>query len=336
MAQRNEYIDIVKGFGILLVVVGHCVQYGAGQAFFDQRAFYGNTLFKFIYSFHMPLFMLISGYLFGYAMKRPAKDIIWKKTKGILIPLVAFQTTFLLICHDHSMPLSVVPYTYLHALWFLRALFLFYMVVLFINRMLRDKTVYYVLLILATPFIHHRILPDVFAFTMPYFIIGYLFNKYQKAQMLTTLMAHNTIVWAISGLAFIVLLGCFEDHYYAYVSKSYLFNGKYPVSFMVFVNIYRHLTACAGCLFVFLSIWFVYGKFHHSLTTVLTELSKASLCIYSINYYLNDTLLLSLPVNHLDYFIVLAESVAITALGYATYWVMKQNKVTNTLFLGGR
>lgn len=56
--NRSENIDVIKGEGILLVVVGHIIQY----VICKENAF-NNVIFSVIYSFHMPLFMFVSGYL---------------------------------------------------------------------------------------------------------------------------------------------------------------------------------------------------------------------------------------------------------------------------------
>lgn len=74
--KRNPFLDYTKAFAILLVVVGHCIQYGSGQNYLKEELFFDNILFKFIYSFHMPLFMLISGYLFAYGINKETKSII--------------------------------------------------------------------------------------------------------------------------------------------------------------------------------------------------------------------------------------------------------------------
>lgn len=49
-SSRSTYWDTVKGVLILLVVFGHC-----GTAL-------GSGLLSAIYAFHMPLFILVSGY----------------------------------------------------------------------------------------------------------------------------------------------------------------------------------------------------------------------------------------------------------------------------------
>lgn len=53
--MRLKYLDFIKGFAILLVVLGHVIQ-------FSDNSFDNNILFRYIYSFHMPLFMFTSGF----------------------------------------------------------------------------------------------------------------------------------------------------------------------------------------------------------------------------------------------------------------------------------
>lgn len=62
-SNRSVFWDIVKGVAILLVVIGHQIQGSCG----NTEVFAEDPIFKFIYGFHMPLFMLISGYFFFYS-----------------------------------------------------------------------------------------------------------------------------------------------------------------------------------------------------------------------------------------------------------------------------
>ena len=48
--DRIEWIDIAKGFGILLVILGHTIAYDCSHIVYNS-----------IYSFHMPLFFFLSG-----------------------------------------------------------------------------------------------------------------------------------------------------------------------------------------------------------------------------------------------------------------------------------
>lgn len=70
--NRYSFIDNAKAIGITLVVIGH--------------VFPGNVT-KFIYLFHMPLFFLLSGFLFK---PQTIKKYSLKKVSRLLIPYVSF------------------------------------------------------------------------------------------------------------------------------------------------------------------------------------------------------------------------------------------------------
>lgn len=57
MAERNTQMDSLKFFLIFLVLVGHCLDINLGLHS-------NNVLFRFIYSFHMPVFVILSGMMF--------------------------------------------------------------------------------------------------------------------------------------------------------------------------------------------------------------------------------------------------------------------------------
>jgi polysaccharide biosynthesis protein PslL len=75
MSKRIEYIDIAKGIGILLVVLGH-------------NDFEVISLFvqRLIYSFHMPLFFFLSGYFLNTAV--PFFDFFKKRFNALLKPFL--------------------------------------------------------------------------------------------------------------------------------------------------------------------------------------------------------------------------------------------------------
>ena len=58
--NRIEWIDVLRGIGIVLVILGH-----APRDLMRETYPIIDCLYQFIYTFHMGLFFSISGYLFA-------------------------------------------------------------------------------------------------------------------------------------------------------------------------------------------------------------------------------------------------------------------------------
>lgn len=80
---RNQFVDIMRGIAMLLVVLGHTM---TDCTVDSQQSF----LFNIIWSLQMPLFILISGYVTKYS--RPISDGkgLWKyikrRTSAYILP----------------------------------------------------------------------------------------------------------------------------------------------------------------------------------------------------------------------------------------------------------
>lgn len=81
-SQRIAYIDALKGFAILCVVLGHIATGNLRDPFTQTIYFY---LYNIIYSFHMPLFILLSGETFYRAYCNSKYENSQKKGIGLQI-----------------------------------------------------------------------------------------------------------------------------------------------------------------------------------------------------------------------------------------------------------
>ena len=70
--SRLEYVDVAKGIGIICTIIGH--------------TFTGTMTARVIYTFHMPMFFFISGYLYH---EKKTKDLFAKSVKRLLVPCFA-------------------------------------------------------------------------------------------------------------------------------------------------------------------------------------------------------------------------------------------------------
>ena len=68
--KRIYWVDCAKGILIVLMVIGHNIQFGSGAEMLSENLYYDNWIFKIIYSFHMPCLMLISGFFSYYSIQK--------------------------------------------------------------------------------------------------------------------------------------------------------------------------------------------------------------------------------------------------------------------------
>lgn len=89
--QRNHAIDAVKGFAILLVMIGHCIVLNG----LDKTDPYAYDIIK---SVQMPLFMLVSGVLAAMGVKKTGAGTGMKKLGARAVSyLVPFFSWFVLV-----------------------------------------------------------------------------------------------------------------------------------------------------------------------------------------------------------------------------------------------
>lgn len=86
--KRLAYLDVARALSIILVVIGHYNQH-------DFPIWYQKSVLG-IYTFHIPLFMFVSGYLYTLTgMEKGYCDLFWKKFRRLMIPY--FVVSFIVI-----------------------------------------------------------------------------------------------------------------------------------------------------------------------------------------------------------------------------------------------
>lgn len=120
--QRFIELDTAKGFAILLMVIGHSIAWNyldrsfltGDMALMTQGEKFGALLWRLIYSFHMPLFFFVSGYLTfkSEANMEWLSALVKKRAARILLPYIS--TAFLLFFYNGSSS----------GYWFLQVLFI--------------------------------------------------------------------------------------------------------------------------------------------------------------------------------------------------------------------
>ena len=83
MENRVLSLDLLKAFAIYLVIWGHAIMH-------FQPDFEKSVCFNVIYAFHMPLFMMLSGYFATSSMKLGVSDFLSKKFRQLLLPCLSW------------------------------------------------------------------------------------------------------------------------------------------------------------------------------------------------------------------------------------------------------
>ncbi|ATH95281.1 acyltransferase family protein [Bacillus glycinifermentans] len=114
--SRDSYFDNAKFLLIFLVVFGHII-----RSYINDNDVLLH-IYKFIYTFHMPAFILISGY-FAKGFNRPG--YVKKIAVKLIVPYLIFQgiyTVFYSFIDDQSVT-AFNPFEPQWSLWFLLSLF---------------------------------------------------------------------------------------------------------------------------------------------------------------------------------------------------------------------
>lgn len=223
MSTRNRVIDITKGLGICLVVMGHLTNQGEWQRIF-------------IHSFHMPLFMILSGYCFKIDK---ISNILQKSIKKYL--LIAYATIFIdillnmLLKYRFTFPSKKawVSTFILHGglwinipIWFLFTLVLCQVLVTLLLKHSKAILILFTIFLVVSNeifqySIHWWVTSTLYAF--PFFTVGFVSKIYEKKilQLINSRKSWTNYILMISFVVAIYWNG-YTDMYSLVKGKSYL------------------------------------------------------------------------------------------------------------------
>ena len=162
-SKRLDYLDMAKGLGMILVLIGHL----QGDSIFTFSP-YIQPLCVYIFSFHMPMFFIISGILLAIKQDeiKPFKDIAIRRFKGIMIPYFWFSFFYILVVvvalikDEVAIQTLLVNLWYIlsgygmNVLWFLPAIYLGELLFIFLRRKIRNHKSFLSIVILSNAIVY--------------------------------------------------------------------------------------------------------------------------------------------------------------------------------------
>lgn len=337
--SRRKEIDLIKSVAILMVVFGHCIEFGSGPIHLARGLHWINPIYKFIYGLHMPLFMMISGYLFKNSVDRYHPIVILKrKFTQCMVPVISFTVISLglqVLRNRGGIGWEVAIRQLFVQLWFLWAVFLWSVVVLAIHTFAKDSILLYLLVFIVSMMIPNVGYTYLWMYMYPFFLCGFLYRS-RKTEFPT-----NPIMSFCLLILYIILLILWTPNTYIYNSKYCIISGE-PVK-QVLTNLFRMITGFVGSCFAISTLTkcsklIVQREWSRRAIDYLSILGVNSMGIYVFSVYLNHWLLgpFTKWVNGFNILFCIIESAFMIAFCLLFCNIIKRIKLAKFLFFGGR
>lgn len=345
---KIEFIDGLKGWLIILVVFAHSLQYSFGADYTNQGLFFDDYLFRYINSFHMPLFMFISGYLFCFSNKKNFSRIFRKKLIRIGIPYIAYSLCIYilntLVSRHINLSVGDIICGYLMNIWlkwnmwYFLSLLINMTIISMITHICSKQSICNLLFILL--FFVALIIPDewmmsILKYMFTFFIFGYWANQYHLVDFIKLERTMNRKI-LLSSLLLIVLITFVG---LTYGRNIFINNSGYSISLsssswrnIMVTDLVRYVYAIiVGGLSVVLCKKFI----HNSLMRLL---GNNTLGIYGIQCIVYVLLFkfYSLTGIHLEhsYIIAIAVTLVVLLTSLTTIRFFRKYKMLSFIFLG--
>ena len=257
--KRIVYLDIAKGIGMILVLLGHL----QNDTVFSYSP-YILSLCSWIFSFHMALFFIISGILIAVKGENETdlRIFIRKRFKSVMVPYFWFSLIYIFIVLYSLLIDKVVPLKTLfiqlwyvlgmygmNVLWFLPALFAGEILFVFLTqRFKNNKSILIILLLLIIAItinqlrdglpnnseISERLNELIITLIRPIFVCSYIFIGYYiyRCFRFVSSKISNTLVLMIPAAIILLIINIYVNTLNRPVDFRSLVLNNYPLYYL--------------------------------------------------------------------------------------------------------
>lgn len=322
---RDHHIDALKGVAIILVVLGHSIQ-------INDPGYDNNLLFRIVFSFQMPMFFFLSGFILSTQLGYSLLNYLKKNAVRLLVPFIVWYLIsyiFVRFQTDISLPayLFALMKSPAGGLWFLWVLFLNSFLLFAVLKIVRFKNwmrwenyfVIAAILLSRTASADFLSLSEIKQY-FPYYVAGFFVCKY-----LDVLKAKRKIIYAVAVVAFPVLVLGWKRNEFPTFYPVLLQFFNYKGTARLIVSIYKYAVSFFGIAFSSFILARIKGT---RVYWFLCWLGTLTLDIYVCHSYF----LFGFGNGTWQYFA--AALVSLTLSCALTLLLMKRFKITRLLLLG--
>lgn len=312
-SKRLDYLDMAKGIGMLLVLIGHL----QGDTIFSLSPYF-HPLCVFIFAFHMPLFFIISGTLMCIRNDKLStltlKEHIAKRFRGIIIPYLWFSLFYFLVVIYAFITGSIAYQTVfinlwyilsgygMNVLWFLPALFFGEILFLFFKNKFSTKVFYiiipvinaicYLLAYILTKLNYNtplqmRLHELSIVILRPFLVCGWIFIGYVLCDLFNKYELSNKIksryIYIVTGLVMLILCAIFSRINNGVDFRSLVLRNVFFYILCSLLGSYGLILLCKGLpkikLFTFWGVGSLTFMAVHNSETILFYALKVSMFV---------------------------------------------------------
>lgn len=326
--QRIIVFDIIKLLAIFLVIWGHCIMHLQKY----QYEVWDNPLYRWIASFHMPLFMMISGFFSSRLLS--LKEFVKKKFHQLIIPSLTFGVFFVIswhfICGGGVLKNFILCY------WFLKSAFICSLLY-FTAEKFKSKIVGYIVTITISIWCFFFFVNLMY---IPFLIGVYLYRHKEYV------IKNALLLLILTGIGYIYM---FYYWNYQMASMPLLRIYRYinpelwtQFSYHVYCYTYKVTMGLLGSVFI-ISVFVELSKYipSNKIGIQLGKWGTLTLGIYLwqaiiLEHFMMRTIDLSkMEWNLFNYCVTPLLSIGVLAICILLTKMLKLNSWTNYLFLGG-
>lgn len=208
--KRIDWIDMAKGYGMIAVIISHiCL----------------GPLNLWLYTFHMPLFFFLSGYVFDN--KNKFSDFIKKKARSLLvpyfslgIPMVIFTILYKIYYNSFSIEQSVelvkafIIQKRQWTLWYIACLFFLNIIFYCITKLIKRRSIIGLIAVIfaVLGLCYYKsggeALPwniDVCFTALPFFFVGYVIKlNFDKLKVVFSKKCISVLIFLLFGIVNVI------------------------------------------------------------------------------------------------------------------------------------
>lgn len=278
--MRNPFFDGLKAFAIFLVVWGHCIQFLLTG---DKEE---DILFRFIYSFHMPLFALVSGYFCAKSLSMPFKELVVHRARQLLLPCVTWFLRTYAIPKTLMYPIwgATKEYTFMayadvlyQNFWFLKSMFVCYVLAYF------GKRYSWIIALFVSLFLSDSCFNISFLF--PAFVVGLMLKEYGIIEKHTA-----KPLWVSLPLFMVLVVPGGRLFYDIPVLQEIINHNWIKVYEFLWKNTYMTIIGISGSMTVIFMFKMAYSAIGWAkMFDVMAKFGQYTLPVYILQYYMLST-----------------------------------------------